>query len=66
MSKQEPVAVSGIHLIKLGENVIVNVEIDGQWFEVIREHESGSFSHIVEPGGIRAARERGKHFALTD
>lgn len=45
--------VTGIHLLQLGDYVIVRAEIDGRWVEVIREHHEGSFSHIVEPGGMR-------------
>lgn len=51
------VPISGVHLVKIGEYVIVNVEIDGKWIEVIKEHESGSFSHICEPAGIRRRQE---------
>jgi hypothetical protein len=50
---QTPVPVSGIHLVRLGDYVIVKAEIDGQWVEVIREHHDGPFSHIVEPLGMR-------------
>jgi hypothetical protein len=49
-----PVAVTGIHLLRIGDSVIVRVEIDGKWVEVIREQVDGLFSHIVEPSGIRA------------
>lgn len=52
MAKQ-PIPVTGIHLVRLGDYVIVNAEIDGKWVEVIREHHDGSFSHIVEPLGMR-------------
>ncbi len=50
---QQPVPVTGIHLVRLGDYVIVKAEIDGKWVEVIREHHDGSFSHIVEPLGMR-------------
>ena len=52
---KDSIAVQGIHLFRLGEHVIVSVEVDGKWVEVIRERRDGSFSHIVEPGGIREA-----------
>lgn len=52
---QEPVAVTGIHLVKSGAFTLVRAEIDGRWIEVIREHSDGPFSHIVEPGGMRQA-----------
>lgn len=52
---RDTVAVSGIHLFRVGEHVVVSVEINGQWVEVIRERHDGAFSHIVEPSGIRQA-----------
>ena len=51
----EPVEVTGIWLLRLGNDVFVKAEIDGAWVEVIREGIDGSFSHIVEPGGMRKA-----------
>lgn len=54
MPKKDTIAVSGIHLYRLGKHVIVNAEIEGKWVEVIRELHDGQFSHIVEPGGMRA------------
>lgn len=50
---QSPVPVTGIHLVRLGDYVVVKAEIDGKWVEVIREYHDGSFSHIVEPAGMR-------------
>lgn len=50
---QKPVPVTGIHLVRLGDYVVVRAEIDGEWVDVIREHHDGSFSHIVEPLGMR-------------
>ena len=46
---QEPITVSGIQLVRIGDYAVVNVELNGKWVEVIREHVEGSFSHIVEP-----------------
>jgi len=51
------IRVTGIHLLRLSDKVIVKAEIDGKWIEVIREHVDGAFSHIVEPGGMRTAME---------
>ena len=48
-----PVSISGIHLVRVGDWVVVLAELDGQWVEVIREWHDSSFSHIVEPLGIR-------------
>ena len=50
---QQAVPVTGIHLVRLGDYVVVRAEIDGEWIDVIREHHAGSFSHIVEPLGMR-------------
>jgi hypothetical protein len=55
---QEPVSVQGIHLFRNGDHVVVSVEIEGRWVEVIREWHDGAFSHIVEPNGIRRAAEK--------
>lgn len=41
-----------IALRRSGDYAIVEVERDGQWVEVIREHVESNFSHIVEPLGI--------------
>lgn len=51
---KEPVPVTAVHLVRIGDHVIVNVEVGGQWVEIIREHHEGSFSHICEAGGIQA------------
>lgn len=50
---QDAVPVTGIQLVRLGDYVVVRAEIDGKWVDVIREHHDGSFSHIVEPLGMR-------------
>lgn len=51
---KEPMPVTGVHLVRIGDHVIVNVEVGGQWVEIIRERHEGSFSHICEAAGIRA------------
>ena len=53
-----PVAVTGIWLVRIGNEAIVRAEIDGAWVDVIREGFDGSYSHIVEPGGMRRARDK--------
>lgn len=58
VGNQEPIAVMGIHLFRIGEHVVVSAEIDGKWVEVIRERHDGAFSHIVEPSGMRSAAAR--------
>ena len=62
---QEPITVSGIQLVRIGDYAIVNVEVDGKWVEVIREHVEGSFSHIVEPSGIRTKLAAKKHGPIS-
>ncbi len=52
------VRISAVHLVRIGDDVIVSVEIDGYWLEVIRERADGAFSHIVEGGGILARQGR--------
>lgn len=53
-----PVPVTGIHLVRIGDNVIVNAEIDGKWVTVIEEYADSRFSHIIEPSGMRAAASK--------
>jgi hypothetical protein len=48
----EPIGITGIWLVKSGV-VIVRAEINGNWVDLIKEHEEGPFSHIIEPSGIR-------------
>jgi hypothetical protein len=50
---QEPVAVTGVHLKRIGDHAVVSVEIDGKWVDIIKEHVNGPFSHFCEPSGIR-------------
>ena len=45
--------ISAIHLVRIGDYVYVKAEIEGRWVTVIREHADGSFSHIVEEGGMQ-------------
>jgi hypothetical protein len=55
MADDKAVPVTGIHLFRTGEHVVVSVEIGGTWIEVIRERHDGAFSHIIEPAGMYAA-----------
>lgn len=55
MKDGKVVEVSGIHLVRIGDHVIVNAEMDEKWVEVIKERHDGAFSHIVEVGGMRRA-----------
>ncbi len=54
----DAVPVTGVHLKRIGEYVIVAVEVDGRWVDVIKEFHDGNFSHIVEPLGIKYAAEK--------
>lgn len=47
--------VSGIWLRRMGEDVQVLAEIDGEWKLVITEAHDGMFSHIVEEAGMAKA-----------
>lgn len=51
----DKVEISGVHLSTVGEHVIVAVEIQGKWIEVIRERKDNAYSHIVEGPGITTA-----------
>lgn len=48
----DKVEISAIHLGTVGDHVIVAVEIDGNWIEVIRERKDNAYSHIVEADTI--------------
>jgi hypothetical protein len=49
-------SVSGIHLYRVGDYVLVKIEIDGKWVEIIRERSQGNhLNTVVGPNGIRAA-----------
>lgn len=57
---KEPICVTGIWLVKVGNNACVRVEVGGRWVEIIEEHEDGPFSHICEPGGVQSRIEQGR------
>lgn len=59
----DKIEISAIHLSTVGDHVIVAVEIQGQWIEVIRERKDNAYSHIVEGQGI-AERARRAGVAL--
>ena len=53
MPKGPPVPILGIHLVRIGDDAIVEVEYpDGQIVQVIREHADGSFSHWISEHGL--------------
>lgn len=62
---KEPIEITGLMLRNEGQYVIVEVEINGEWHQVIKEYSGfveSAFSHIIEPIGIRTAIERGYPF----
>lgn len=50
--------VEGIMLRRSGEDAVVEVEMEGKWYECIREPLDSNFSHIIEPGGLNDIRLR--------
>lgn len=55
MSTEETVCISGLYLRRQGGKIIVTVEIDGRWVDVITESVDGEISHNVYPSGIHKA-----------
>jgi hypothetical protein len=53
---QDPVAVTGVWLRRIGAHAEVLAEVDGQWRLLAREYLDSNFSHIVEPSLIRRAQ----------
>ena len=45
--------ITTIHLVRVGDYAYVKAEINGRFVTVIKEHVDGSFSHIVEEGGMQ-------------
>ena len=50
-----PLSITAVWLRRIGDNVEVLAEFDGEWRKVITEHHEGNFSHIVESAGMRRA-----------
>lgn len=57
---ENTVVISGVMLHVSGDDAVVELEIDGMWYEIVRCNMSGPFSHIVEPAGIVRCMETGK------
>jgi hypothetical protein len=51
----DTVEVSGIWLRRIGEEMQVLAEVDGEWRLIMSEHPDDNVSHIMEPAGIMAA-----------
>ena len=60
-ANREPVPITGVHLRRVGDAAYVDIEMDGKWVTVIQEDINSQFGHIVEPSGMRAAREAKRH-----
>ena len=54
----QSVEVEGVWLRREGDWVVVCIERNRQWVEIIREFCEGQFSHICEPGGIVSKSEK--------
>ena len=52
----EPVPITGVHVYRIGDDLGVALEIDGQWVRVINTLFTVGLSHIVEAAGIERAR----------
>jgi hypothetical protein len=57
MPNQEPVEITGAWVRRIGDNVEMLIERNGNWYLIATEHVDGAFSHIVEPNGIRKSPE---------
>lgn len=57
MTFQEPVLVSGIWLRRSGTRIVVAVEFNSMWHDVIVESQDRDFNRIVEPLGIETSPE---------
>lgn len=49
---QKETGYGPIKLRRDDDYAIVEVEVGGEWIEVIREHTDSNFYHLVEPTGI--------------
>lgn len=62
---KEKIEITGLMLRNEGQYVIVEVEIDGKWYPVIKEYSGfveSAFSRIIESTNIRAMIEFGYPF----
>ncbi len=46
---------NALWLVAEGEYVILKIEVNGKWIELIKERLDAPFSHIIEPAGIEKA-----------
>jgi hypothetical protein len=50
------IAIQDIWLIREGDDVVVYVQREGQWYEAIREQASANFSHCITANGLASAQ----------
>jgi hypothetical protein len=55
-AKPPTLAVSHVELVTIERSIIVRVKIDGQWLELIREHDNGAELAISHCASITAAK----------
>lgn len=48
---------NALHLRAEGEHVILEIEVNGKWVQLIKERMDSAFSHIIEPAGIQVRVE---------
>ena len=53
--RERGVVEQAIWLRRKGDHVVVLIEHNGKWVELIREYLDSKFSHIIEPAGIARA-----------
>lgn len=51
--EQEMIAISALWLRRIGDDVEVLIETDGEWRKVMTEYVDASFSHITEARGMQ-------------
>jgi hypothetical protein len=58
------IVVDYILLRRVGDRIIVFVEVDGKEYAVITEHFDGPISHCVHPSGVERAVNGGRDVAV--
>lgn len=58
--QEKTMSITGVMLRAEGDDAIVELEIGGVWHQIIRCDMRSSFSHIVEPSGMKRCMETGK------
>jgi hypothetical protein len=58
MNKEIKTRENALHLRAEGDNVILEIEVNGKWVLLIKERMDSPFSHIIEPLGIQRQIEK--------